>query len=94
VPTSAPYTVQASETPAAFDTRAAMDGVRATFGGALQPGGFFTTATESPAPAANAQLGTAVDRQQTGLQAPQSLAWNRFALDFAAAAAAASVAAR
>jgi fimbrial isopeptide formation D2 family protein/uncharacterized repeat protein (TIGR01451 family) len=94
VPTSAPYTVQASETPAAFDTRTAMDGVRATFGGALQPGGFFTTATEAPAPAANAQLGASVDRQQAGLQAPQSLAWNRFALDFAAAAAAASVAAR
>jgi uncharacterized repeat protein (TIGR01451 family) len=94
LPTNAPYTVVAAETPAAFDTRTAMDGVRATFGGALQPGGLFTSANESPAPAATASLSAAVARDQAGLQAPQSLAWNRFALDFAAAAAAASVAAR
>jgi uncharacterized repeat protein (TIGR01451 family) len=92
-PANAPYSVLATEAPAAFDQRAGMDGVRVTFGGTLQPGGLFTSAPDAPTSGAS-PIVTAVARDQQGLQAPQSLAWNRFALDFAASAAAASVAAR
>jgi uncharacterized repeat protein (TIGR01451 family)/fimbrial isopeptide formation D2 family protein len=93
-PTTAPYTVQAAEAPAAFDQRAGMDGVRVTFGGAVQPGGIFVAAPDAPASVGTTPITAFTNRDQTGLQAPQSLAWNRFALDFAAATTAASVAAR
>jgi len=92
-PASAPYTVLASEAPAAFDQRVLADGVRVTFGGTLQPGGIFVAAPDG-AGAVAAPLAASAARDQLGLALPQSLAWNRFALVFARATAAASVAAR
>jgi hypothetical protein len=89
-PTSAPYTVLTSEAPAAFDLRAPMDGVRVTFAGAVQPGGAFTGAPEASGQVAAAPTAAAVQRELAGLTAPGSLAWNRFAIDFAASAAVAA----
>ncbi len=89
-----PYTVLAGEVPAAFDTRPGMDGVHSTFAGVVQPGGAFVTAASTPGLAAVAPISQQVERDMAGLTAPTSLAWNRFALDFAAATAAPSIAGR
>ncbi len=89
-PTSAPYTVLTSEAPASFDLRTPMDGVRVTFAGAVQPGGAFTGAPDATGQVAAAPTAAAVQRDIAGFTAPGSLAWNRFALDFAASAAVAS----
>jgi hypothetical protein len=67
-----------------------MDGVRVTFAGAVQPGGVFTGAPEAAGQVAAAPTAAAVQRDLAGFTAPGSLAWNRFALDFAASAAVAS----
>jgi hypothetical protein len=88
---TAPYTVLTSEAPASFDTRAAMDGVRVTFAGAVQPGGVFAGAPDATGQVALAPTAAAVQREIAGVTAPGSLAWNRFALDFAASAAVAAV---
>lgn len=88
------YTVQAAQAPAAFDVRLGMDGVRSTFAGVVQPSGAFVGAPESPGFAAAAPIASQVQRDMAGLTAPTSLAWNRFALDFAASAAAPSLAGR
>ncbi|BDG73590.1 beta strand repeat-containing protein [Roseomonas fluvialis] len=93
-PNTAPYSVSATEAPAAFDTRPAMDGVRTTYAGTLQPGGIFIDSPSSPGLAATAPIAAQVTRDLAGLSAPTSLAWNRFALDFAAATASSGVAAR
>ncbi|MBR0649618.1 isopeptide-forming domain-containing fimbrial protein [Roseomonas terrae] len=86
---TAPFTVIAGEAPAAFDTRSGMDRLHLTFGGVVQAGGVFVGAQSSQgAVAAAAAIGA------PQLTAPNSLAWNRFALDFAAATAAASVVGR
>ena len=90
-PLSAPYSVLTSESPSAFDVRAPMDGVRVTFAGAVQPGGVFTGAPEASGQVAVAPIAASVQRDIAGLTAPGSLAWNRFALDFAASAAVAAV---
>jgi uncharacterized repeat protein (TIGR01451 family) len=90
-PVTAPYTVLTSEAPASFDTRAAMDGVRVTFAGAVQPGGVFAGAPDATGQVALAPTAAAVQREIAGVTAPGSLAWNRFALDFAASAAVAAV---
>jgi fimbrial isopeptide formation D2 family protein/uncharacterized repeat protein (TIGR01451 family) len=90
-PTSAPYTVQAGASPPAFEGRDNMDGLRVTFGGAIQPGGMFTGAPNAVGSQAAASMFHAMQRDQEGLRTPVSLAWNRFALDFAASEAAAAV---
>jgi fimbrial isopeptide formation D2 family protein/uncharacterized repeat protein (TIGR01451 family) len=90
-PTTAPYSVLTSEAPASFDLRAQMDGVRVTFAGAVQPGGVFTGAPDATGNVALAPTAAAVQRDMAGLSAPGSLAWNRFAIDFAATAVAAAV---
>ena len=89
-PVTAPYSVLTSESPASFDQRGSMDGVRVTFAGAVQPGGAFTGAPEAAGLVALAPTGAAVQREAAGLAQPGSLAWNRFALDFAASAAVAA----
>lgn len=93
-PGNTPFTIAAEATPAAFDTRGGMDGLRVNFGGALQPGGAFIGDPANPGIVASASTADAVARDQVGYGAPTSLAWNRFALDFAASAARAGVAAR
>jgi fimbrial isopeptide formation D2 family protein/uncharacterized repeat protein (TIGR01451 family) len=94
-PTSMPYTLLADQTPAAFDTRGAgTDGARLTFAGSIQPGGLFAGTPDAPGIAATGAVAAALLQDQRGLAAPTSLGWNRFALDFAAAKAAASVAGR
>lgn len=82
----APYSVLTAEAPAAFDARSPMDGVRVTFAGAVQPGGAFTGAPEAAGQVALAPTAAALQREVAGYAAPGSLAWNRFALDFAASA--------
>jgi len=88
---TAPFTVVAGEAPAAFDTRAGMERLHLTFGGTVQAGGVFVGAPSSQGLVAAA---AAASTQALTPTAPASLAWNRFALDFAAATAAASVVGR
>jgi hypothetical protein len=71
-----------------------MDGVRSTFAGVVHPSGAFVGAAESPGEAVAASVTGQLQRDMAGLTAPTSLAWNRFALDFAASTAAASMAGR
>lgn len=94
-PTTMPYTLLADHTPASFDTRGTnTDVARLTFAGSIQPGGLFAGSPEAPGIAAAGAVGAALQKDLRGLAAPMSLGWNRFALDFAAATAAASVAGR
>lgn len=94
-PTTMPYTLLADHTPASFDTRGtSTDVARLTFGGAIQPGGLFAGSPDAPGVAAASAVGAALQKDLRALAAPMSLGWNRFALDFAAATAAASVAGR
>jgi hypothetical protein len=94
-PTTMPYTLLADQTPASFDTRgSSTDGTRLTFAGSIQPGGLFAGSPDAPGIAATSAMAAALQMDQRGLASPMSLGWNRFALDFAAATAAASVAGR
>ncbi|MFM2151227.1 MAG: hypothetical protein RLZZ187_3533 [Pseudomonadota bacterium] len=94
-PTTMPYTLLADHTPASFDTRGTnTDVARLTFAGSIQPGGLFAGSPDAPGIAAAGAVGAALQKDLRGLAAPMSLGWNRFALDFAAATAAASVAGR
>jgi fimbrial isopeptide formation D2 family protein/uncharacterized repeat protein (TIGR01451 family) len=88
---TAPFTVVAGEAPAAFDTRVGMERLHLTFGGTVQSGGVFVGAPSSQGVVAAAALASTQVLPPT---APASLAWNRFALDFAAATAVASVVGR
>jgi hypothetical protein len=90
-PLSAPYDVQAMSTPPAFEGRDGNAGMRVTFGGAIQPGGMFTGAPNAIGHQAAASMSAAIEQDQQALQAPLSLAWNRFALDFAASGTVAGV---
>ncbi len=91
---TSPYTVMASESGMAFDVRAALEGTRVTFGGALQPGGMFVSNPDSPGIPPAALIADQLQRDRAALAAPVSLAWNRFALDFAAASATAGLVGR
>ncbi|MCZ8148426.1 MAG: hypothetical protein O9325_11340, partial [Roseomonas sp.] len=91
---NAPFSVVAQGTNPMIGTDApAADGIRLSYAGTGGiANGVFIGGSDQVSTAAAGTTGTAVARDLAGLTAPQSLAWNRFALDFVAATASPSAA--